>query len=103
MEMCLVHHVRWKLTLIMLHEIPLLLVIVVALDAIITRPIRLLVIKFVGELAVEIRLPKIIHMVHVVAEWSLRALLMVEVHKTIGRHLIIVNFVRLLVLNLAQG
>jgi len=104
------HHIRVKLTLVF-NEIPLLLLvlgIVVALDAIITRPIRLFIIKFISELAtvrLEIRLPKIIHMVHVVAKWSLRALLNVRVHKTIGRlrHQIIVNFVRLLILNLAHG
>ena len=102
-EMCLMHHVRRELTLIALHEIPLLLVIVVALDAIVTRPIGLLVIEFVRELAVEIRLPKVIHVAHGVAKWCLRALLMVQAHQSIGRHLITVGFVGLLVLNLAHG
>lgn len=101
-EMSLMHHVRRKLALITFHEIPVLLVIVVALHAIITGPVRLLVIKFVSELAVEIWLAKVIHVAHGVPEWSLRALLVVEAHEAVGRHLIIVSFVGLLGLNLAH-
>ena len=67
MEMCLMHQVRIKLTLVIFHEIHLLLLIVVA------KSIRLFLINFVSELAVEIRLrlTKIIHMIHLLAKWSL--------------------------------
>ena len=94
------HQVRIKLTLVIFHEIHLLLLIVVA------KSIRLFLINFVSsELAVEIRLrlTKIVHMIHLLAKWSLKTLLMVHVHKTVGWHLVIVNFLRLLVLDLAHG